>query len=242
MFATDSVLAYSLTDNDNALLSKVYTKLDALSQQKRDKVISQLETMVPTIKNDRIHELVIALIVKYDPNSAYAIMNALQNGSGSVSSTGTVDTWSIVKLNQPFTMWNIEYTILSIKMFDKVWRQNTFDDYHYPKNGKYLMVEFSYKNIAKDWEQYASWMMKIIDWENMFDTDIYWEVNGKVQMDWDSAFWSNDIWYIPVWIKKDVFVSFDVPASVLHNGVLYIEWDYSAGKLQTIKIPLKNLQ
>ena len=92
MFATDSVLAYSLTDNDNALLSKVYTKLDALSQQKRDKVISQLETMVPTIKNDRIHELVIALIVKYDPNSAYAIMNALQNGSGSVSSTGTVDT------------------------------------------------------------------------------------------------------------------------------------------------------
>ena len=53
-------------------------------------------------------------------------------------------------LNKPFTLSNVEYTILSVQMFDKVGWQDMFSDYKIPKNGKYLMIEFSYKNLSED--------------------------------------------------------------------------------------------
>ncbi len=85
--------------------------------------------------------------------------------------------------------------------------------------------------------------MNIIAGEKMYDTSSEASVYGQTQMNWDENLRSDNFTsYLPEGIKKEVFVGFDVPTSIMENGVLYIRGNYFGGKLQELKIPLKNLR
>jgi len=149
---------------------------------------------------------------------------------------------SVITLNKPFKLWDVEYTILSVQMFDKVGLKDTFSDFKNPKNGKYLMIEFSYKNVSEDSEK-TTWMMSILDGERMYDTNIDWQIYWERQMNWDSDLKSdNSQSYLPPWIKKTVFVSFDVPESVIQTGIFMIDWWYVWWKKVYAKLPIKDLK
>ena len=160
------------------------------------------------------------------------------------TSSWSIMSWSQVtySLNKPFTLSNVEYTILSVQMFDKVGWQDMFSDYKIPKNGKYLMIEFSYKNLSED-DDKTAWMMSIIDGERQYQQSSEWKVYWEKQMNWDKDL-KSDNWtsYIPPWIKKTVFVSFDVPESVMQNWIFTIDWWYFLDKKTSVKIPLSSLK
>ena len=160
---------------------------------------------------------------------------------------GSEGTWSttkkeVITLNKSFKLWNIEYTILSLQVFDKVWMQSDLLDYKYPKNWTYLMVLYTYKNLDEKSEG-TSGNFSIISDDTIYDMSAQWSAYWKIQMDFDiSDPYSSLSKYIPPWTKRKIFSAFDVPLSVLDNWVIYIDWWYLWGEKVTVKLPIKELK
>jgi len=138
-------------------------------------------------------------------------------------------------LNTPFTVWWIEYQMLSIKILDKIGSStNEYIWYKYPTNWSRLMIEYSFKNIdSKYW--YAG-DIRIQNWEDLYDESTTASVYSEEQMGYDTYRAS-----ILEWAKKTTYIGFDVKSETLEGATIFVKsWGASSSRKDAKKIPLKN--
>ena len=138
---------------------------------------------------------------------------------------------SKITLNTTFTIEGIEYEILWIKFFDKL---NNDYDWQYPKNGKWMIVEYSYKNIDNEYWYSANFKLQ--------NGEILYDHSSKVAVYADEQMWYKQrIEPLLKWAKMNRYIWFDVDYDKIKGGDLLVlrRSDYSWN--DALKIPLKNL-
>lgn len=153
----------------------------------------------------------------------------------STTSTSQSTSTSKITLNTPFIIDGIEYQILSLKKLDKVGVSNSADDYKYPENWAWLMLEFSFKNISSEYWYHGDF--RIQNGEDMYDESttalVYWHYQMWYE---DSSSTS-----LLEGAKKTTYVGFDVDPDTLAGWYLYVKRRAGGNWKEAVKIPLSNL-
>ncbi len=117
------------------------------------------------------------------------------------------ENYKLIDPTQPFTLDWIEYTINVIKVFDFLGETDAkYSKYRkFPKNDKFVILDFSFKNISNQDDKYRGDFI-IINWENQYEKDITTSVYGKYQMGYDS----NAALSLKRWAKSNWYQGFDM--------------------------------
>ena len=144
----------------------------------------------------------------------------------------------LIDPTKPFTLGWIEYEIIWFRTFDFIWNSNTkYSDYRkFPENDKWLLLEFTYKNVSEYDDKYM-WSFVIINWENQYNKSSTASVYAKYQLWYDS----NNSKPLKKWAKEKAYYWYDIKESDIWKWRLVLEgWWFSDDDIDIdiTKIPL----
>ena len=170
----------------------------------------------------------VSVLLYNTSNLNYSTNNTTSNNTSNTTPT----KWTNIKLNNTFTLGNIEYQILGIKLFDKIYNSYSWQ---YPQNGKRLIIEYSYKNI--DDENWYPAEFKLQNWETLYDESIPASVYAYPQMGY-----SPRIEGLLKGAKTTSYVWFDVDYDKIQGWYLLMSPWMNDNWNTALQIPITNLK